>query len=132
MTDAGLVTIASRHTVKDTIDRLVAVVEAKGITVFARIDHAAGAASAGMPLRPTELLIFGHAKGGTPLMQINQAVGIDLPLKALSWQDEAGKVWLSYNDVGRVARRHQLGAEAAAVADALTRGVASLAEAAAA
>jgi uncharacterized protein (DUF302 family) len=132
MSEAGLVTIASHHTVKETIDRLVAGLGAKGITVFARVDHAAGAAAAGMPLRPTELLIFGHPKTGTPLMQINQTSGIDLPLKVLGWQDEAGKVWLSYNDVGWVARRHQLGAEATPMVDALALGLAGLAEAAAA
>jgi uncharacterized protein (DUF302 family) len=132
MSETGLVTIASHHTVKETIDRLVAGLGAKGITVFARIDHAAGAALVGMPLRPTELLIFGHPKGGTPLMQAHQTIGIDLPLKVLSWEDAAGKVWLSYNDVGWLAQRHHLGADVASVVDALGRGVASLAEAAAA
>ena len=83
----GLTTIRSSHGPKDTMNRLEAVVKAKGLTVFARIDHAAGAAEAGLPLRPTELLIFGNAKGGTPLMQSAQTIGIDLPLKALVWQD---------------------------------------------
>jgi uncharacterized protein (DUF302 family) len=132
MSDTGLVTIASNHTVTETIDRLVAALGAKSIAMFARIDHAAGAAAVGMALRPTELLIFGHPKGGTPLMQAQQTIGIDLPLKALSWEDAAGKVWLSYNDMGWVARRHQLDAEAASAADALGRGLASLAAAAAA
>ena len=88
------------------------------MTVFARIDHAAGAAAAGLPLRPTELLIFGNAKAGTPLMQANQAIGIDLPLKALVYEDAAGKVWLSYNDPHWLAQRHELG-----VAVAQTVGV---------
>jgi uncharacterized protein (DUF302 family) len=78
------------------MERLEAAVKAKGLTSFARIDHAAGAAEAGLSLRPTELLIFGNAKGGTPLMQLDQTVGIDLPLKALVWQDASGNTWLSY------------------------------------
>ena len=94
MADNGLITIASAHSVKDTIDRLAADVTSKGMTVFARIDHAAGAQGAGLALRPTELLIFGNAKGGTPLMQSQQTIGIDLPLKALAFEDAAGAVWL--------------------------------------
>ena len=93
----GLTTLPSSHGPKETMNRFEADVKAKGMTVFARIDHAAGAAAAGLPLRPTELLIFGNAKGGTPLMQSNQTIGIDLPLKALVWQDGSGKTWLSYN-----------------------------------
>jgi uncharacterized protein (DUF302 family) len=102
----GLVTLQSAFSVKETVDRLAAEVQAKGMSVFARIDHAAGAAAAGLALRPTELLIFGNAKGGTPLMQAQQTVGIDLPLKALAWQDAGGKVWLSYNEPEWLARRH--------------------------
>src|SRR6202035_2110015 len=94
----GLTTIPSRHAVTATIDRLAAGVTAKGMTVFARIDHAKGAHDAGLDLRPTELLIFGNARAGTPLMQAQQTAGIDLPLKALAWEDAAGKVWLSFND----------------------------------
>ena len=88
----GLTTLRSNYGPKDTMNRLEAAVKAKGLSVFARVDHAAGAAEVGLPLRPTELLIFGNAKGGTPLMQANQAIGIDLPLKALVFEDEAGKV----------------------------------------
>jgi uncharacterized protein (DUF302 family) len=88
--------------------------------VFARIDHAAGARELGLPLRPTELVIFGNAKGGTPLMQANQAIGIDLPLKALVWQDDAGVTWLSYNDPAWFARRHELGQQAEAPVKAMT------------
>jgi uncharacterized protein (DUF302 family) len=80
------------------------------MTVFARIDHAAGAEEVGLPLRPTELLIFGNAKAGTPLMQANQPIGIDLPLKALVFEDAAGRVWLSYNDPRWLAQRHGVGA----------------------
>ena len=106
MAENGLTTISSQHSVKATIDRLENVAKAKGLTIFARIDHAAGATSVGLPLRPTELLIFGNARGGTPLMQLAQTVGIDLPLKALAWEDAAGKTWLSYNEPAWLAERH--------------------------
>jgi uncharacterized protein (DUF302 family) len=86
----GLITIKSSQGPKETMERLEAAAKAKGLTIFARIDHAAGAAEVGLSLRPTELLIFGNAKGGTPLMQSDQTVGIDLPLKALVWQDASG------------------------------------------
>ena len=107
----GLISLSSSHGPKDTMDRLAAEITARGMTVFARVDHAAGAAEAGLPLRPTELLIFGNAKGGTPLMQSDQTIGIDLPLKALVWQDASGRTWLSYNDPSWLAKRHGLGAE---------------------
>jgi uncharacterized protein (DUF302 family) len=106
MAENGLVTIASSHSVKATIDRLEADARSKGLTIFARVDHAGGAAAIGLALRPTELLIFGNAKGGTPLMQAAQSSGIDLPLKALAWEDAAGTVWLSYNDPAWLAERH--------------------------
>jgi uncharacterized protein (DUF302 family) len=106
MADNGLVTVKSSHRVKDTIDKLTAVVTAKGMQVFARIDHGKGAADVGLPLRPTELLVFGNARGGTPLMQANQAIGIDLPLKALAYEDADGAVWLCYNDPAWLAARH--------------------------
>ena len=122
----GLITVPSSFGPQETMDRLAAEVTAKGMTIFARVDHAAGAASVGMPLRPTELLVFGNARAGTPLMQVDQAVGIDLPLKALVYQDAEGKVWLSYNDPGWLARRHGLGAAAAAVV-AMAAGLADLA-----
>jgi uncharacterized protein (DUF302 family) len=107
----GLMTLPSSFAPKETMDRLEAEIKAKGMTVFARIDHATGAAQVGLPLRPTAVLIFGNAKGGTPLMQANQTVGIDLPLKALVFEDAAGKVWLSYNEPSWLAKRHGLGAE---------------------
>ena len=113
MAAEGLTTIFSDFGPKETMDRLEAELKANGVTVFARIDHAAGAASVGLPLRPTEQLIFGNAKAGTPLMQSVQTLGIDLPLKALVWQDTAGATWLSYNDPVWLAERHGLsGAEA--------------------
>jgi uncharacterized protein (DUF302 family) len=105
----GLTTIESGYGPKETIDRLETEIKAKGMAVFARIDHAAGAADVGLTLRPTTLLIFGNAKGGTPLMLSNQTAGIDLPLKALVWQDASGKTWLSYNEPSWIARRHGLG-----------------------
>ena len=104
----GLISIPSRSGPKETMDRLEAEIRAKGMKIFARIDHAAGAAEASLELRPTELIIFGNARGGTPLMQSAQTVGIDLPLKALVWEDAAGRTWLSYNDPGWVAQRHSL------------------------
>lgn len=116
MAPDGLTSLRSGFAPGQTMDRLEAAVKGRGMTVFARIDHAASAAAAGLVLRPTELLIFGHAKGGTPLMQAAQTIGIDLPLKALVWQDEASSTWLSYNDPAWLARRHGLpGASDAAI-----------------
>ena len=108
MTDNGLTTVPSRHDVKVTVDRLEAAAKAKGLTIFARIDHAAGARIVGLTLRPTELLIFGNAKGGTPLMQLQQTIAIDLPLKILVWEDAQGKVWVSYNTPEYLQERHSL------------------------
>jgi uncharacterized protein (DUF302 family) len=104
----GLITIESRYGPEETMNRFEAEVRARGMTVFAHIDHAAGAAAVGLPLRPTELLVFGNAKTGTPLLQSAQMLGIDLPLKALVWQDASGTAWLSYNDPVFLARRHGL------------------------
>ncbi|MFI4865685.1 MAG: DUF302 domain-containing protein [Steroidobacterales bacterium] len=131
MSDDGLVTLTSNHAVRETLDRLEADLRAKNITVFARIDHAAGAASVALPLRPTELLIFGNPKAGTPLMQASQSIGIDLPLKILGWQDEGGKVWLTYNDPHWLAQRHRLDATTKASVGALASLLANLASAAA-
>jgi uncharacterized protein (DUF302 family) len=102
----GLTSIESTFGPKETMDRLEAEIHQKGMNVFARIDHAAGAANVGLALAPTELIIFGNPRGGTPLMQSVQTVGIDLPLKALVWQDAANKTWLSYNEPGWIAQRH--------------------------
>ncbi len=123
---SGLTTLPSAHGAKETMDRLEAAIRAKGMTIFARIDHAAGAAAVGLPLRPTELLIFGHAKAGTPLMQAVQAIGIDLPLKALVHEDEAGKVWLSYNQPDWLAARHGIGPEVAGAVAAMTGALAAV------
>ena len=104
----GLTTIPSRFGPKETMDRLATEIQAREMKVFARIDHAAGAAEVGLTLRPTELIIFGNARGGTPLMQSVQTVGIDLPLKVLVWEDAGGKTWLSYNEPSWIAPRHGL------------------------
>jgi uncharacterized protein (DUF302 family) len=109
----GLTTIESHFGPKETLDRLETEVKAKGLTVFARIDHAAGATSVGLNLLPTAVLIFGNARGGTPLMQSNQLIGIELPLKVLVWQDTSGKTWLSYVDPPNLAKRYGLPAETA-------------------
>jgi uncharacterized protein (DUF302 family) len=116
----GLITIRSAFGPEATMNRLEAEVRAKGLTVFAHVDHAAGAKAVGMPLRPTDLLIFGNAKGGTPLMQAEQTIGIDLPLKALVWQDAAGVTWLSYNDPYFLAQRHGLDDATKAAVEALS------------
>ena len=102
----GLTTIRSKYGPEKTTSRLEAEIRSRGMTVFARIDHAVGAAEVGLSLRPTEVLLFGNARGGTPLMQSNQTTGIDLPLKMLVWRDAAGDTWLSYNDPHWIARRH--------------------------
>lgn len=107
----GLKTIESALGPKDTMDRLEANVRARGMTVFLRLDHAAGAAQAGLFLRPTELLIFGSARSGTPLMHARQTIGVDLPLKVLVWEDAAGRTWLTYNDPPWIVARHGAGAE---------------------
>lgn len=102
----GLVSIKSSHDVVTTANRLESALKEKGVTVFARIDHAAGARSVGKTLKPTLLIIFGNPAMGTPLIQRSRSMGIDLPLKALIWEDNAGQVWFSYNAPDYLARRH--------------------------
>jgi uncharacterized protein (DUF302 family) len=102
----GMISVKSAHSVAATADRLENILNGKGMTVFARIDHAAGAAKVGKTLPPTQLVIFGNPKVGTPLMQCSHSIAIDLPQKALIWQDESGQVWLSYNDPQYLALRH--------------------------
>ncbi|HEY1541313.1 MAG TPA: DUF302 domain-containing protein [Xanthobacteraceae bacterium] len=126
----GLITIPSTHSVDETIERLEAEVTAKGLTVFARIDHAKGAHDAGLALRPTVLLIFGNARGGTPLMQAQQTIGIDLPLKALAWEDDAGHVRLGYNVPDWIAARHAIAA-GGPIAGAMAQMLAAVTRAAA-
>jgi uncharacterized protein (DUF302 family) len=128
MIDNGLTTVPRRHDVKATVDRLETAAKAKGLTIFARIDHAPGARTVGLTLRPTELLIFGNSKGGTPLMQLQQIIGIDLPLKALAWEDAAGKTRLSYNEPAWLASRHGLTEQAGNSVNALASAIESLAK----
>src|SRR5262249_47924232 len=109
MPQMGLVSIPSRYSASETMERLLAALKKRDLNVFIRVDHAAGAASVGMPLRPTEVVLFGNPKGGTALMQDQQVAGIDLPLKALVWQDADGKVWPSYNAPDWIAARAGLG-----------------------
>jgi uncharacterized protein (DUF302 family) len=106
MTPDGMTALLSNFGPTETVKRLEGAVTARGIAVLARIDHAAAAAKVGLKLRPTEVLIFGNPKAGTPLMQATQTMGIDLPLRALVWQDADGRTWLAYNDPRWLARRH--------------------------
>lgn len=126
MSSNGLVTVESRFSVRETVDRMIAAITSAGLLVFARIDHGANAAQVGMELRPTELLIFGNPKGGTPLMQDKQTSGIDLPIKALAWEDEEGKVWLTYNEASWLAARHELGTRSKDAINAIEKGQVSL------
>src|ERR1700742_1235024 len=131
MAAEGLITIPSRYGPVETMNRLEAEVKGKGLTEFAHIDHAAGATAVGLGLNPTDLLIFGNAKGGTPLMQAEQTIGIDLPLKILVWQDAAGQTWVSYNDPHWLAKRHGIEARGPAVVTGLANVLAGMAKAAA-
>jgi uncharacterized protein (DUF302 family) len=128
MQATGLVTIRSQVSVSETIDRIVAGATRRDLIVFARIDHADGAAKAGMQLRPTELVIFGHPRGGTPLMQDRQTAGLDLPVKALAREDAEGKVWLTYNDARWLMQRHGLGPQSVDAVNAIAAGFSLLAE----
>jgi uncharacterized protein (DUF302 family) len=102
----GLIELKSANSVKETINKFENAAKERNLNIFARIDHAAGAQKIGATLRPTELLIFGNPQGGTPLMACAQSAGIDLPLKALAWEDAAGQVWLGYNDPQFLLTRH--------------------------
>ncbi len=107
-TDQGIVCIASHHAVGETMDRIEALLKQRSIIVFARIDFSADAARAGLTMRPEQLLIFGNPKAGTPLMQAAPVAGLDLPLKALVWEDADHRTWIAYNDPQYVLRRHAL------------------------
>jgi uncharacterized protein (DUF302 family) len=104
--DNGLIHLSSPHTVLETLARLETIVQAKGLPILARIDHSGDAAKAGLTMQPTKLLIFGNAKAGTPLMVAAPSLAIDLPLKALVWEDDQGNVWLSYNSPDYLKKRH--------------------------
>jgi uncharacterized protein (DUF302 family) len=128
MSNNGLVSLQSRVSAKETRERLLAALATRKLTVFARVDHAAGAASVGLPLRPTEVVMFGNPRGGTALMQDRQSAGIDLPLKALIWEDAGGKAWLTYNDPAWIAERHGLGAASAAPVKAMAELLSAIAQ----
>jgi len=107
----GLVHLASKYSVEETMQRFESLLREHGVTAFTRVDHSGEAAKVGLTMRPTKLLIFGNPKGGTPLMQAAPTIAIDLPLKGLFWEDADGKVWLSYNDPVYLQRRHNVPAE---------------------
>jgi uncharacterized protein (DUF302 family) len=129
LADVDLVTLPSAHGVNETVERLKSLLTQKGIQIFAHIDHAAGAKMVGLSLRPTQVLIFGNPQAGTPLMQSQQTIGLDLPLRVLIWEDGAGKVWLTYHQPAFLARRHHVVDRDEAV-KALDDGLAALAGAA--
>jgi uncharacterized protein (DUF302 family) len=104
----GIITHSSPYSVSDTLDRLESILRGKNITIFTRVDHSGEAEKAGLQMPPTQLLIFGSPKGGTPIMLAAPLSAIDLPLKALAWQDTKGKVWLSYNDPQFLKTRHSV------------------------
>jgi uncharacterized protein (DUF302 family) len=108
VTNNGIVHQPSHHSVDETLARLQAALQAKGVAVFALVDHSGEAAKVGMKMRPTKLLIFGNPKAGTPLMLAAPSIAIDLPLKILIWEDDQGKVWVSYNSTEYLAERHHL------------------------
>jgi uncharacterized protein (DUF302 family) len=128
MADDGLITVPSAHDFETTLGRLLAALADKSITVFARVDRAAGAADVGLRLRPTTLVVFGNPIAGTPLMEAAQVAGIDLPLKALVWQDADGTVKLSYNDPHWLAARHKLGDAVAKPVEGMSALLSALAQ----
>lgn len=119
----GVVTIPSCFGPKETLDRLKGEIASHGLDLFAEIDHAKNAKDAAITLRPETVLLFGSTKAGTPLMQANQAAGLDLPLKTLVWQDAEGKTWISYNDPIWIATRYSLPAEAMQLAQKMRQGL---------
>lgn len=111
MSGNGIVDVASHHSVEKTVERLHGILDAKGVTLFALVDHSGEAAKVGMKMRPTKLLIFGSPKAGTPVMLAAPSIAIDLPLKILVWEDAGGKVWMSYNTPEYLSERHQVPGE---------------------
>jgi len=127
--DSGLVTLASAHSAAETISRLKSLLAEKKIQLFAEIDHAAAAEKVGLPMRATRVLIFGNPQAATPLMQSRQTIGLELPLRVLVWEDQAGQVWLTYNQPKYLAERHHIADRDEAV-KALDAGLAALVRAA--
>jgi uncharacterized protein (DUF302 family) len=119
----GLITAASLLDFHATVARLEQSIASHGMTVMARLDHAKGAELAGLPLPPTMVLIFGNPKAGTPLMQANRTIGLELPLKILVWQDENGVTQMTYNDVGWLAKRYALPADVLPVVERMSHGL---------
>lgn len=126
----GLMTLESGHGFTETVARLRAAVESAGLVIFEHLDHAANAKAVGTSLRPTQLLVFGHPRAGTVLMADRQTAGLDLPMRALVWEDEAGTTRLTFNDAGWIASRHDLGAASADTVSAIAEGMLALAAAA--
>jgi len=124
----GLISVPSDFGPQETLERLERVLGERGLTIFALIDHGAGARDAGLQLSPTQVIIFGNARAGTLLMQANQTIGIDLPLKVLIWTDAAGKTWFAYDDPAWLARRHGLGPATNATVAAMAAGLAEFAK----
>ena len=123
----GLVDLPSKHSVDETVEKLKGILQSKGVTLFAMIDHSGEAAKAGLKMRPTKLLIFGNPKAGTPVMLAAPSSAIDLPLKILIWEDAQGKVWVAYNSPAYLQKRHDLPPELIqniAVVEALARAAA--------
>jgi uncharacterized protein (DUF302 family) len=110
-TDAGIVSIPSNHSVDQTVEKLQGILQAKGVKLFALVDHSGEAEKAGLAMPPTKLLIFGNPKAGTPLMLASPSAAIDLPLKILVTEDKSGKVWVSYNSAAYLQGRHKLPAD---------------------
>jgi uncharacterized protein (DUF302 family) len=126
----GLIGSRSRYDVAETSRRFCAAAQSAGLLIFAEIDHGQNATDMGLQLRPTRLIIFGNPRGGTPLMQLNQAAGIDLPFKALVWENHHGETWLNYNDPEWLVERHQLGKEGEETGRAISVGMKRLISAA--
>lgn len=127
MNETGLVTVSSKYSAAETLERLQAAIRSAGMKVFSFIDHAAAAKEVGLTLRPTVVIAFGNPAAGTKLMLADQVAGIDLPLKILVWEDQAGVAKITYNDPNWLAERHSLGAETATPIAAMTKLLASLA-----
>ena len=128
MTNHGMVHLPTNHSVEDILGKLQTILKAKGVPVFALVDHSGEAAKVGMEMRPTKLLIFGNPKGGTPLMLAAPTIAIDLPLKILIWEDGQGKTWVTYNTAEYLTERHELPANLAQNIAFLATLAASVAE----
>src|SRR6202451_2822459 len=111
MSERGILDIASHHSVDATVEKIRGILAAKGVTLFAIVDHSGEAEKVGLKMRPTKLLIFGNPKAGTPVMLAAPSIAIDLPLKILAWEDEAGKAWVSYNSADYLRSRHNVPTE---------------------